>query len=84
MTPDQLMLPACNCSWVTGPYLCTISAAVRLHHTYDSPYPHPRPLDAALVSISVSTPTLIISVSSFKLEWEKSPMSSLPYCPPGP
>ena len=33
MTPDQLMLPACNWSWVTGPYLCTISAADRLHRT---------------------------------------------------
>lgn len=37
VTPDQLMLPACNCSWVTGPYLCTISAADGLHRTYDFP-----------------------------------------------
>lgn len=37
VTPDQLMLPDCNWSWVTGPYLCTISAADRLNRTYAFP-----------------------------------------------
>lgn len=81
VTPDQLMLPACNWSWVSGPYLSTIFAADRLRCT-----------SACFLSLfgcgpafSITTSPLIISISSFTLEWEKSPMSCLPYrLPKGP
>ena len=75
MTPDQLMLPACNWSWVSGPYLSTIFAADRLRCT-SACFPS---LFGCGPGFSITTSPLIISLSSFTLEWEKSPMSCLPY-----
>lgn len=58
MTPDQLMLPACNWSWVSGPYRSTISAADRFFLFKPQPPPS-LPLDASQISVSISTSPLI-------------------------
>lgn len=74
VTPDQLMLPACNRSWVSGPYLSTISAADRLSPSLS--LPPPRLWMRPQISVSISTSLLLCFIIHGRVG--KSPTACLP------
>lgn len=74
VTPEQLMLPACNQSWVSGPYLSTISAADRLSPSLS--LPPPRLWMQPQISVSISTSLLLRFIIHGRMG--KSPTARLP------
>lgn len=74
VTPEQLMLPACNQSWVSGPYLSTISDADRLSPSLS--LPPPRLWMQPQISVSISTSLLLRFIIHGRMG--KSPTARLP------